>query len=259
MEHQLDLERILLLQPTSTRLQLCCLVVRLSPKKLSTHRRGKPPRHILQHTVPHRIEYALPNLQTKQIQLHNNYFSGSCLVSMQLPSGNLNIDLIIAVACVRSAFTSNLEMIDGSTGHLRNISIKKWTAWGWTARLPFVIDQRNARVLFVEGKAILHFDSVCSVGLRQFCFNGVLSAVNGFADATLVFQEFQNDNGVFIAIESCFATSNHIKFIVSQFKCSMNPHGQLNWSLLGALNQSKQAKWVRIPRHGLVGLIRLPF
>lgn len=36
-----------------------------------------------------------------------------------LPSGNLNIDFKTAVACVRSAFVSNLEMISGSIGHLQ--------------------------------------------------------------------------------------------------------------------------------------------
>lgn len=102
--------------------------------------------------------------------------------------------------------------------------------------LPSVIDQRNARILFVESKAIFHFDTVCSIGLSEFSFNCIFSSINGFSNSSLIFQEFQDNNGVFIAIESSLTTSNHIKFIVSKFECSMNPNCQLYGSLFSSLN-----------------------
>lgn len=101
--------------------------------------------------------------------------------------------------------------------------------------VPSVIDERNACVLFVEGKAIFDSNSMCSIWLCKFRCNSIFSSINRFTNASLILQEFQNNNGVFIAIESCLTASNHIKFIIRQFECSMNSNCQLNGSLFGAL------------------------
>lgn len=59
-------------------------------------------------------------------------------IFLQLPSGNLNIDFNSAVACVRSAFVSNLEMMCGLTGHLQKFSQREKTKRENKSQLKFI-------------------------------------------------------------------------------------------------------------------------
>lgn len=70
-------------------------------------RAWKIKREIVVHFSFYTIKWKLKQLQNKALS--------------SLPSGNLNMDLKVAVACVRSGFTSNLVIICGSTGQLQSI------------------------------------------------------------------------------------------------------------------------------------------